>query len=100
MTVCHTLGPFAVLLGQNGDPVRALELYTTACQNPLLAKSVWFEAVYGRRIDGVAERLPPELVMAIKERGSKRDLWETAAELLEEMECNYPVGAKTQLNPE
>jgi DNA-binding SARP family transcriptional activator/predicted ATPase len=99
-TVCHSLAPFAVILGQNGDPARSLEIYTVVCQNPLVAKSVWFEDMYGRRIDGVAERLPPELVMAIKERGSKRDLWETAAELLEEMECGYPVGAKTRLNPE
>jgi DNA-binding SARP family transcriptional activator/predicted ATPase len=92
-TICHALPPSAVLLGQNGDPERSLELYTIACQSPMVAESVWFKDVYGRRIDGFTESLPEELVLTVRERASKRDLWETAAELLEEMECDYPVEA-------
>jgi len=34
---------------------------------------------------GSAETLPPDVVTAAQERGRKLDLWQTAAELLEEI---------------
>ena len=86
MILCHSLAPLAVIIGQNGDLARSQELYAAVCQNPVVATSVWFKDLYGRRIDGFAEILQPEVVAAAQERGRKRDLWETAAELLEEME--------------
>jgi hypothetical protein len=87
MSVCYALAPFSVLIGSNGNPARSLELYAVVCQSPLVAKSRWFEDVYGRQLSVIAEGLPTELVQSARERGTKRDLWETAAEVLKEFEC-------------
>jgi len=37
---------------------------------------------------GSAETLPPDVVTVAQERGRKLDLWQTAAELLEELNIN------------
>jgi hypothetical protein len=39
-----------------------------------------------RQIAAVAETLPPEVAAAAQERGRARDLWQTAEELLKELE--------------
>ncbi|MCP5110135.1 MAG: hypothetical protein GY953_04800 [bacterium] len=63
-----------------------MALYALASRYPFVANSRWFEAVAGRRIAAIAETLPPEIVAAVQERGRRRDIWETVAELLAELE--------------
>jgi tetratricopeptide (TPR) repeat protein len=75
----------SLLLADQGDVERAVELYALASRYPIVAKSRWFEDVAGRQIAAVAATLPPDVVTAAQERGRARDLWETAEELLEEL---------------
>lgn len=76
----------ALLLADQGEKERAIELYTLASRYPYVANSRWFEDVAGRHIAAVAATLPPEVVAAAQERGRARDLWQTAEELLKELE--------------
>jgi len=71
--------------GQEG-PLAAVELYALAARYPCVANSRWFEDVFGRQIDALAETLPAEAVEAARKRGRARDMWETAKELLAELE--------------
>jgi hypothetical protein len=74
----------ALLMNDQGEPERAVELYALASRVPFVANSRWFEDVAGRHITTAAKNLPPKVVAAAKARGRERDLWETAAELLAE----------------
>jgi len=77
----------ALLLAGQGKNERAVELYALASRYPFVANSRWFEDIAGKHITKVAATLPPELVEAAKERGRARDLEDTVAELLAELEC-------------
>ena len=84
--VIYGLPAFALLLVDDGEVERAVELYALASRYAFVAHSQWFEDVAGRHVAAAAESLPPEVVAAARERGRARDLWETAKELLEELE--------------
>ena len=86
MPLLYGLPALALLLADQGERVRAVELYTLASRYPLVADSRWFEDVAGRHIASVAATLPPELVTAAQARGQARDLESTAAELVVELE--------------
>ncbi len=75
----------ALLLADQGEKERAVELYALASRYPLVANSRWFEGVAGKHIAAVAATLPPEVVAAAQERGRARDLEATVAELLIEL---------------
>lgn len=77
----------ALLLADSGEPERTVELYALATRYPFVAKSRWFEDVFGHRIDAVAATLPPEVVEAARERGRARDLKVMVQELLAEFEA-------------
>jgi hypothetical protein len=68
------------------DQVRAVELYALLYRYPHVANSRWYEDVVGKQITAIAKTLPADVVAAAQERGKTRDLWETAEELLEELE--------------
>ena len=76
----------ALLLCDQGEVERAVELYALASCRPLVANSRWFEDVAGQHIAVVAAALPPEVVAAAQDRGRARDLEATVAELLVELE--------------
>ena len=50
-----------------------------------IANSRWFADVAGRKLEEIAEELPPEVVAAARERGEGLDLWETVEELSREL---------------
>jgi tetratricopeptide (TPR) repeat protein len=83
--VSCVLPGIALLFIDLDQPERAVELYTLALNNPYVANSQWFEDVAGKHIAKAAESLPVEVVEAAEERGRKRDIWETAEELLVEL---------------
>jgi predicted ATPase len=85
-SLLETLPAAALLLADRGESERAVELYALASRYPLVANSCWFEDVAGRHIAAVAATLPAEVVTVAQERGRTRDLWETARELLVELE--------------
>ncbi len=82
--VTFILPLMALLLADEGEPERAVELYALASRYPYVANSHWFEDVAGKHIAAIAASLPPEVVAAAQERGRARDLWATVEELLAE----------------
>jgi tetratricopeptide (TPR) repeat protein len=81
----YALPAVALLLVEQGEVERAVELYALVSRYPYVANSRWFADVAGKHIAAVAATLPPEVVAAAQERGRARDLWETAAELVVEL---------------
>jgi hypothetical protein len=61
-------------------------MYGLASRYPLVARSRWFEDVFGQHVAAAAQALPPDVVAAAQERGRVRDLAATVAELLAEVE--------------
>jgi predicted ATPase len=91
-----------LLLADEGEVERAVELYALASQCPFVANSRWFEDVAGRHVAAAAASLPPEAVAAAQERGRARDPWATAQELLVELgECDEPseIGPSPPTDP-
>jgi hypothetical protein len=73
----------ALLLADEGQAERAVEIYALASRYAYVANSQWFEDVAGKQIAAVASTLPPDVVAAAQERGHALDLWATAQELLD-----------------
>jgi predicted ATPase/DNA-binding SARP family transcriptional activator len=80
-----TLAWVALFLANQGQPERAVEIYTLASRFPYVGNSRWFEAVAGRHVAAAAAALPPEVVAAAQERGRARDAWAAAEALLAEL---------------
>ena len=81
----HGLPAAALLLADEGQSERAVEVYALASRYPCVANSHWYEDIAGRHIAAVAATLPPDVVAAAQERGRARDLEATVAELLAEL---------------
>jgi len=81
----HGLPAAALLLADEGQSERAVEVYALASRYPCVTNSQWYEDIAGRHIAAVAATLPPEVVAAAQERGQARDLETTVAELLDEL---------------
>jgi hypothetical protein len=84
--IMDALASMALLLADQGEKQRAVELYALVSRCPYVAKSRWFEDTIGKHIAAVAATLPPDVVTAVQERGRGRDLDATVAELLVELE--------------
>ena len=81
--------PLAALIAIAQEaPKRAVEYYALASRYPYIANSCWFADVAGRQIAAATSLLPPDVVAAAQSRGRGRELWETARELLAELESN------------
>ena len=59
----------ALLLIDQGEIERAVELAALVLQFPVAANSHWFEDVAGREITVASEMLPADVVAAARERG-------------------------------
>ncbi len=77
----------ALLLADQGQAERAVEVYALAWRYPVVSNSRWYQDVYGRHVAAAEAALPPDLVAAAQERGRARDPWATVRELLEELEA-------------
>jgi tetratricopeptide (TPR) repeat protein len=86
LALFHTLPGIALLFADQGDIERAVELFALASTLGMVANSKWFADIAGDEIAAAAKSLPPEVTEAAKARGRARDLWETANELLQELE--------------
>jgi predicted ATPase/DNA-binding SARP family transcriptional activator len=76
----------SLYLCAQGEVERALELYAlTAASFPAWEQAQSTKSYMASLISAAAS-LPPEVVAAAQERGTKRDLWETARELLAELD--------------
>ena len=79
------LAGIALLLADDGEVERAIELYAVASSQPLVANSRWFEDVVGHQIAAVAATLPPDVAQAAEARGRAKDLRATASSLVTEL---------------
>jgi predicted ATPase/DNA-binding SARP family transcriptional activator len=86
LSLIQTLPGIALLFADQGEAERAVELYALAATQGIVANSKWFDDIAGDEIAAIAEELPAEVVEATKARGRALDLWEAAAELLDELE--------------
>jgi predicted ATPase/class 3 adenylate cyclase len=82
----YGLSAAAHLLARLGESERAVEIYALAREHEFVAKSRWFEDVTGQSVAAAAENLPAEDVAAAKARGEARDVWQTADELLQQLQ--------------
>ena len=89
LPVLEALPAAARLLCLHEEPALAVEIYALAMTYPMLAKSTLIEDLAGRYIDEAAKMLPPDIVAAAEEQGRQRDLWKTAAELLQHFKQGY-----------
>ena len=85
-SLLHALPGIALLYADQGEVERAVELYALASTFDWVANSKWFEDIAGNEIAEAAEGLPADVVEAAKARGRSLDLWETAKELLGELQ--------------
>ncbi|HSR14524.1 MAG TPA: tetratricopeptide repeat protein, partial [Gemmatimonadales bacterium] len=72
----------ALLLADEGQGERAVELYATVSRYPLVANSRLVEDLAGRQMAAVAAQLPPDTVAAAQARGRARDLEATVSGML------------------
>jgi hypothetical protein len=79
------LPAMALLLADEGQIERAVELYALASRYPFVAHSRWFEDVVGNTLAEVAATLPADQVAVLQERGRARELEATVVELLSEL---------------
>ena len=85
------LAGIALLLADEGEAERAVELYALASRYPFVANSHWFEDVIGRQIADVAATLPPQVAAETRERARGWELEATARELSAEFGRNMPA---------
>lgn len=71
----------AIMLAEQGEPERAVELYALAWRHPVLAGAQCFIDSFGQELDTVVAALPPASSAAAQARGQALDLWETAGVL-------------------
>jgi tetratricopeptide (TPR) repeat protein len=83
----------AVMLAEQGEKERAVELYALAWRYPFFANSQNCIDMFGRRLDAVVIGLPPEIAQAAQVRGLSLDLFTTARELLVELSVAWNVAA-------
>jgi tetratricopeptide (TPR) repeat protein len=92
MELMVALAGIALLLADEGEAERAMELYALASRYPFVANSAWFEEVIGRHISASAASLEPDVVAAAQERGRVRVLVDTLAELVAEFTPRASTG--------
>ncbi len=85
LVLIHGLPAASLLLADEGQGERAIEVYALASCYRCVADSLWYEDVVGRHIAALAATLPPGAVAAAQECGRARDLETTARELLTEL---------------
>jgi tetratricopeptide (TPR) repeat protein len=84
LSLSYAVPAAALLLVNTNQVERAVELCALIDEQAMCGKTPWFEDVAGREIKQLAASLPSSVVEAARERGRQRDLFLTAAELLEE----------------
>ena len=86
LPIIYCLPAAALLAADDGNRIRAVELYGLAQQFGHISNSRWFEDVACRELDGVRASLPPAVATAAEARGRELDVWQTAEALLHELD--------------
>jgi tetratricopeptide (TPR) repeat protein len=89
------LAGIALLLADEGEVERAVEVYALTARHPLVANSRWFEDVAGQELAALAASLSPDVAAAAQARGQDMDLWQAGADLLETLRSRFDPNEKT-----
>lgn len=81
-----SLMTFLHILADEGQKERAVELSALLGKYPLMSKTAFARVLWADRVEKMKASLPPEVAEAAQARGLARDLQETAAEILLELE--------------
>jgi predicted ATPase/DNA-binding SARP family transcriptional activator len=84
-TAAMVLIGIALLLIDEGQVERAIELDEVTQRFPLIEKSPWYNGLLRRLLDQLVCNVTSETVRAARERGRQRDLFATVQELLQEI---------------
>jgi DNA-binding CsgD family transcriptional regulator/tetratricopeptide (TPR) repeat protein len=84
--IMYSLPVAALLAADDGRLERAIELRQMTQRFGHLRNSRWFGQVAGQELDELRATLPPDVVAAAESRGRKLDLWETADDVLQELD--------------
>jgi len=74
----------ALLLVDENQIERAVEIYSQIESHPIVGRSRWWRGTIGIEIDRAGASLSSRVLEAAKARGKSLDLWETAGGLLDE----------------
>jgi tetratricopeptide (TPR) repeat protein len=85
LALMHVLPVVALLLVDEDEVERAVEIVALVRHYPLLAKSRWMDDTVGQVVESAAAALAPDMVKAAQARGRSLDMWDSAARLLEEL---------------
>lgn len=89
-TLSYGVPGLALVLAAQGHAERAVELYALIeAHFPVVRRSPWFADLGWAPILDAAAALPPERLAAARARGCARELWATAAELVEEFGAEF-----------
>jgi hypothetical protein len=75
----------ALMLADDGEFERALELYTLVLKHPYATNSRWFEDVVGGEIMELTANLPPQVAEVARKKRDSLDFWGYAAEIIDEL---------------
>jgi tetratricopeptide (TPR) repeat protein len=75
----------ALLLVDDDELERAVEIIALVKHYPVYARSRWMDDTAGQVVESAAEALAPDVVKAAQARGRSLDMWDTAARLLDEL---------------
>ena len=89
----RVLAGIALLMVDQSEAERAVELYALVSRYGYVANSRWFEDVLVRPIADAVASLPPDAVSTAEERGRERDLHATVKRLLAELDSEDGVRA-------
>ncbi len=85
-TTIQALQAAALWLSEGRDKARSLEIYGMVRLHPKVNNPQWFRDVVEPHFANVAAYLPPATVASAQERGRQLDVWETAANVLADLE--------------
>ena len=86
-----TLVGLSLLYADEGNAVRAVELFSLASRYGYVADSRWFEDIVGSTITAAEAELSPEALRVARQRGAALDLDDTIGQLLAGQLGGYPA---------
>jgi tetratricopeptide (TPR) repeat protein len=87
LQVVYAFWAIALLLADDAELERAVELYVLTERAYPPCNDAWSHVIARRELAGIAAALPVDVAAAAQARGQARDLWATARELLAELEA-------------
>jgi tetratricopeptide (TPR) repeat protein len=85
MSQVRVLSEASLILAEEGDLERAIEIYALASRYLWIGESQWHHDVIEHPLDILTSSLPEEVIEAAQKRGRERDLEGTVQELLAEL---------------